>query len=113
MRPVAKGANGLNKTEQRMANDLAALKAAGKIIDWRAHPVKLELAGFKCAYTPDFFVVHPDYFEVIEVKGFLRDDALVKFKVAAERYWWWTWRMVAWEKRNWQLLYEINAKSKE
>jgi len=47
--------------------------------------VRLRLAD-NTTYTPDWFVVFDDHFELHEVKGFWRDDARVKIKVAAEIY---------------------------
>ena len=45
--------------------------------------------GHRCTYTPDFFVVMSDgSVEFHEVKGFWRDDARVKIKVAARKFFW-------------------------
>jgi len=50
--------------------------------------IKLRLAD-RTWYTPDFLVVWVDgRMEFHEVKGFMRDDAAVKLKVAAELYPW-------------------------
>lgn len=73
----------MNKTERRRALELEALRRAGKIIAWHYEGVTLKLAD-DTRYTPDFMVIEDDgsiAFE--ETKGFLRDDALVKIKVAA------------------------------
>lgn len=74
---------GMNKTEERRAIELEALKRSGEITLWMYEAVTLKLAD-DTRYTPDFFVMLNDgtiRFE--ETKGFLRDDALVKIKVAA------------------------------
>lgn len=43
--------------------------------------------GDDCRYTPDFFVVADDgVLEFHECKGFWREDAKVKIRVAAEKY---------------------------
>ena len=76
----------MNKTEAAYAARLDVLKAAGEI-DYLFESVKFRLAD-NTHYTPDFFVVCEDHFEVHEVKGFWRDDARVKWKVAAEQYPW-------------------------
>lgn len=87
--PVAAPAqdpDGMNKTERRRALELEALRRTGAIAAWAFGSVTLLLAD-RCRYTPDFLVATPDgriAFE--EVKGFWRDDALVKIKVAARLY---------------------------
>jgi len=79
---------GMNKTEAKYADDLEAMKLAGDIADWRFEPLKLRLAD-RTYYTPDFMVIFPDgAIRFDEVKGFWRDDARVKFKVAAEQFPW-------------------------
>ena len=61
-------------------------KKEGTIIWYGFERIKLKLAD-KTHYTPDFFVVKNDgSVEVHEIKGFMRDDAAVKLKVAAEIY---------------------------
>ena len=53
-------------------------------VAWKYEPVKLRLAA-NTFYTPDFMLPgSPITF--IEVKGFWRDDARVKLKVAAEMF---------------------------
>ena len=48
--------------------------------------IKLKLAD-KTFYTPDFYVLKKDgQLEMHEVKGFMRDDAAVKLKVAAAQF---------------------------
>lgn len=79
-------ADGMNKLERRFSRFLDDLKADGRIVSWSFESVKLRLAG-RCFYAPDFFVVMPDqHVTVIETKGFMRDDAAVKIKVAADMY---------------------------
>ena len=58
---------------------------AKEIIGYHFEGVKLRLAD-NTFYTPDYFVIFHDHFECHEVKGFWRDDARVKIKVAAEKY---------------------------
>ncbi len=38
-----------------------------------------------------------------EVKGFMRDDAAVKLKVAAKMHPWWTFRLVKKSKKGWDI----------
>jgi hypothetical protein len=75
-------ARGMNKTERRYANHLDMLKRQGVVLWWAFEAVKLKLAP-NTHYTPDFLVLRPGGFEFHEVKGFWRDDARVKIKVAA------------------------------
>jgi hypothetical protein len=43
--------------------------------------------GGDCRYTPDFWVMEGDgVLALVECKGFWRDDAKAKLRVAAERY---------------------------
>jgi hypothetical protein len=74
----------MNKTEELYAQVLELQKHAGEILRWDFEPEKLRLAD-KTFYTPDFRVILPEgTVEFHEVKGFWRDDARVKIKVAAE-----------------------------
>lgn len=76
----------MNKTEAAYAQHLHALQLAGKVKGWKFESLTLRLAD-ATRYTPDFLVelfVGP--LELHEVKGFWRDDARVKFKVAAELF---------------------------
>jgi hypothetical protein len=76
----------MNKTERRRWVELEAMKRAGVIRDCKYNAVTLLLAD-RCRYTPDFLVEHADgRLELEETKGFWRDDARVKIKVAARLY---------------------------
>ena len=76
----------MNKTEAAYAAHLDLLLAAGEILGWKFESVKLRLADLTW-YTPDFLVQLPSReMEFHEVKGFWRDDARVKIKVAAETF---------------------------
>lgn len=76
----------MNKTEAEYEKCLAMWKGAGIILWYRFEGVKFRLAD-NTFYTPDFAVLRPDgQLEMHEVKGFWRDDARVKIKVAAEQY---------------------------
>ena len=77
----------MNKTEAAYAFRLDLLREELGIESWLFESVKLRLAD-NTWYTPDFFVICEDHFEVHEVKGFWREDARVKWKVAAEQYPW-------------------------
>lgn len=86
MKPIQKPTK-MNKTESAWADQLQILKLAGEIIDWVYEPFGLRLAD-KTFYHPDFLVVKKTHFEIHEVKGFWRDDAKVKIKVAARQFPW-------------------------
>lgn len=91
-KPVARK-DGMNKTEAAYAAYLELLKKAGEVVAYRYEPCALKLAP-KTTYTPDFLVIYPGHMEFHEVKGFERDDAIVKFKVAAEMFPWFGFKMV-------------------
>lgn len=103
-RTIQKGsASTMNKLETRYAQYLKALKFGGEIRDFRFEPFRLKLAD-RCTYCPDFFVVTKDgAFEVHECKGFMRDDAAVKLKVAAENFPWWQFKLIKWGKGIWEI----------
>jgi hypothetical protein len=74
----------LNGLEKAYASLLEARRLAGEILRYDFEPVALRLAN-RTTYTPDFRVILSDLREEYhEVKGFLRDDAWVKLKIAAE-----------------------------
>lgn len=76
----------MNRTEESYAWYLDGLKRAGDILFYKFGVVTLRI-GQDCRYTPDFLVITKDLaVEFHEVKGFMRDDALVKLKAAASQY---------------------------
>ncbi len=73
----------MNQTERKYALYLTTLQRSGQILRWDFEAEKLRLAE-KTFYSPDFRVIMPDgTIQFHEVKGFWRDDARVKIKVAA------------------------------
>lgn len=73
----------LNKTERAW---LEVLRIRGtEVIGIQSVTLKL---GDDCRYTPDFYTVQGGALTFWEVKGFMRDDALVKLKVAARTFSW-------------------------
>lgn len=73
----------LNKTEQAYADTLRLRQLGGEIAWYKYEAMKLKLAH-NTTYTPDFAVMLASgELEMHEVKGFWRDDARVKIKVAA------------------------------
>lgn len=76
----------MNKTEKAYSLFLSELQRSGEISEYFFECVKLGL-GNRCSYTPDFMVIRNDgRIEMHEVKGFWRDDARVKIKVAADKF---------------------------
>lgn len=76
--------SGMNKLEASYAQHLEARRARGEIAEWRYESTKLRLAD-GAWYTPDFRVVLPGgEVEFHETKGFMREAARVRLRVAAE-----------------------------
>jgi hypothetical protein len=86
--------DGMNKTEQAFAE---LLDTRYDVIKWWREPIKLRLGG-RTFYTPDFLVEPAGWnwpvLAFVEVKGFMRDDAAVKLKVAASAYPCFRWLLV-------------------
>lgn len=103
-----KAGSGMNKTETRYAEQLELLKKAGEIIDWQYEAVKFKLAP-NTYYTPDFMVVREDMITFCEIKGFLREDANVKFKAVADKFWMFKWEMIRYKNKatGWETIKEI------
>jgi len=76
----------MNKTEAAYAIRLDEMKSDGTIRWFSFEGMTLKLAD-NTRYTPDFAVMRDDgLIELHEVKGFFREDAKVKVKVAAEMF---------------------------
>lgn len=76
----------LNKTEQKYQEVLKLRQIAGEVVWFEFEPMNLRLAD-KCFYKVDFLVMLADgCLEVHEIKGKWEDDALVKIKVAANKF---------------------------
>lgn len=96
---------GMNSLEARYADEvLEAETASGTAFRWFYESFRLRLAP-KTFYTPDFMVLMSDgTISFREVKGFLREDAAVKFKWARELYPFFEFRMVARHAGSWKEL---------
>ena len=92
--------DGMNKTEALYAADLDWMQSVGLVKRYWFASVRLKLA-YRTTYTPDFLVQYADRLEFVEVKGFLRDDAAIKYKLAREAYPWVGWRMIRREHGKW------------
>lgn len=77
--------NRMNKTEQAYAERLTAEVAAGKVLDWKFHPLRVRLAD-NTYYEIDFLVLNADMTLAIhETKGgFTTDKGQMKIKLCAE-----------------------------
>jgi hypothetical protein len=76
----------MNKTEALYEAQLANRKHLGTVAWYKFEGVKLRLAD-NTFYTPDFAVMLPcGQMEMHEVKGFWKDDARAKIKIAADLY---------------------------
>lgn len=88
-RQYARGATkpgAMNKTEARYAEQLRLRQLAGEI-EWFAYEAWTFKLATDTRYTPDFVVMLAGgALECHEVKGFWRDDAKVKIKIAAEKF---------------------------
>ncbi len=90
----------MNGTERRYAQLLDLRQKAGEVIWWKYEGMTLKLAD-DTRYTPDFaLMLRSGAIECHEIKGFLRDDALVKIKVAAAQFPF-KFRMFSWKQRQW------------
>jgi len=102
--------NKMNSIEEEFAWLLQAKKLEKEILDWAFESWIFRLAD-RTTYTPDFMIVYPDHFELVDVKArgmakmvrsksgkvykkqwtSKRDDAAVKMKVAAAMFPWMRW----------------------
>ncbi len=87
---LAKGVDAkskMNGLETKYAQLLQVEQFKGNVLWWKHHPFNLRLSGMKCFYAIDFCVIRSNLqVEFVETKGFMRDDAFVKFKVASEQF---------------------------
>ena len=96
----------MNKLETAYSQYLDALKFGKDIVDYRFEPFKLILVHGvphqrnETSYKPDFLVIK-DVFEIHEVKGFWRDDARIKLKMAAQMFPWFKFFAVTKKKGLW------------
>jgi len=93
----------MNKLEAAYGMLLEAQKRREEIVDWLYEPVTLHFAP-RTTYTPDFMVVtNEGEVQFHETKGFMRDDAVVKIKVAAAKFWHFRFFLVKSGKGGWSI----------
>jgi len=91
----------MNKTEQKYADLLSLKKQSGEVVEWWFDSINLKI-GDNCHYRPDFLVMlSSGELEMHETKGYWTDDALVKIKVAAEKFPF-TFRSFRYIKKEWE-----------
>ncbi len=75
----------MNKTEAEYAQLLEARKAAGLVLGWKFHPIRVRLAK-NTFYEPDFLVMTADReVQIHEVKGgFTTKEGQSRIKLCAE-----------------------------
>src|SRR5262249_52520698 len=87
-----------SKLEAHYAALLTMQQRAGEVVRWRYEAIRLTLAP-RTTLTVDFVLTLPDGRIVFdETKGFRRDDAMAKLKIAAALYPEWTFRLVTRER---------------
>ena len=96
----------MNKTEAAYALHLDALQHVGEIEQWMFEALRFRMAD-GAFYKPDFVVwmrSHEDartWIEVHEVKGFEREGAIVRWKVCAELFHRFRFKMIKRVKGEW------------
>jgi hypothetical protein len=99
---VLRGAD-MNKTEARFAAWLDLGIKQGQFLARYFEDFTLRL-GNDCRYTPDFAALCADgSLRFYEVKGFWRDDARVKIKVAASKFPMFEFFAVKWVGGTWDV----------
>jgi isocitrate dehydrogenase kinase/phosphatase len=92
---------GMNRTEAAYAELLERMKLDGVVTRWWFESVRLRLAH-RTTYTPDFCVLlSSGVTRFVEIKGFLREDAAIKFKFAREAFPQWEFIMLRKVKGGW------------
>jgi hypothetical protein len=92
----------MNSHEAKYAERLEAERLLGRVDSWQFEPMALYLArGLR--YHPDFMVIYADgAVEIHEVKGFWRDDAKAKIKMAADEFPMFRFRSFSLKKGKWE-----------
>ena len=94
--------------EAEYARYLDGRKHLGEIVSYCHEPLRFNLAP-ATSYTPDFIVVSSSgRIEIHEVKGYLRDDAGVKFKIAAAQFPYFVFVMLRKKKGVWEEMRRLN-----
>jgi hypothetical protein len=95
----------MNSWERAYAQRLEVQRLAGHIVSWSFEPMSFRLAR-KTFYHPDFMVITLEDVQFHEVKGpVAQDDAVAKWKIAAEQHPWarWIWAQRKSAKEPWAI----------
>lgn len=95
-----------SKLESRYAEFLMKEQLSGEITEWHYEPMVLKLSD-TARYRPDFLKVYRNENKsvFIEVKGRWiknRRDGITRLKWAAQKYWWWEFRLAEWVDGGWK-----------
>lgn len=103
----------MNSLEARYADEILEKGVAdGTVSGWLFESIRLRLSQ-KTFYTPDFMVLMSDgTVSFREVKGFLREDASVKFKWAREAYPFFDFQMLGRKGGKWKELLPENSRKR-
>lgn len=83
-----------SQLETRYAQHLDIMVRAGELQMWEYEAIGFRL-GDDCFYYPDFLLVtSTGGIQLHECKGYIRDDARVKFRAAAQRWPFFRWVIV-------------------
>lgn len=93
-----------SQLEAHYAQYLTWREQAGEVTRWYYEPFSLNIAE-GCRFTPDFLVILPDGTQRIdETKGYMREAARVRLRVAARLYPHWNFYLVTRTKEGlWQM----------
>ena len=94
----------MNRLEKNYYEEVLKPKLLAGEYTWVAfEPFKLRLAD-NTFYTPDFVAISKDgQLEVHEVKGFWEDDARVKWKIAAEQFYFFRFFAITVKNKLWSI----------
>lgn len=96
--------DGMNKLERAFWARLQSAKHDGIFREIYREPIKLRLAG-NTFYTPDFLTYGGfNGFCLWETKGYMREDASIKLKVAAAKYPGFRWTLVQRDRGQWRCI---------
>lgn len=92
----------MTKAEEAFAWYLKREEMEGNIAAWYFESITLQLAkgrghgGRPVKYTPDFLIALRDgTFRIVEIKGpYIREDSVIKFKMAADLFPDFEWQMI-------------------
>jgi hypothetical protein len=96
-----------NQWERDYASYLEQLRHLHQIEWWAYECINLRLAD-NTYYRPDFLVVTENEIQIHEVKGRMRNEGLVKFKIAMNCYPFFRFKMVKKINGTWSQIYEKN-----